>query len=106
MTFTCQMEKAIPNLMAGCADHKHYSKAKLHATKMGGDGKSWTYFEVTLSDCVVSSVHFAGSDNMVPSVSVGLNFSKIKTEYWTQTSSGGKGSSTSAEWDNKKNQKA
>lgn len=103
--FTCQLEKAVPNLMAGCADHKHYPKAKLHATKMGGDGKSWTYFEVTLTDVVVTSVQIGGSMNNIPSVSISLAFSKIMSEYWAQTKTGGKGSSTSAEWDQKRNTK-
>lgn len=102
---TCQLEKAVPNLMAGCADHKHYPKAKLHATKMGGDGKSWTYLEITLSDVVVTSVNIGGVQNSIPNVSIALAFSKIKTEYWAQTSTGGKGSSTNAEWDQKKNLK-
>lgn len=103
---TCQLEKAVPNLMAGCADHKHYPTVKLHATKMGGTGSSWVYLEVTLTDVVVSSVQISGSDNMIPMVSIALNFSKIKTEYWEQTKQGGKGSSTNAEWDQKKNVKA
>jgi len=102
----CQLEKAIPNLMAGCADHKHYPKAKIHATKMGGDGKSWTYLEVTLTDVVVTGISLSGAQGAMPSVNVSLAFSKIKTEYWEQTKTGGKGSSTNAEWDQKKNQKA
>ena len=104
-TITCQLEKAIPNLMAGCADHKHFGTAKLHATKMGGDGKGWTYLEVTLSDVVVTGVHFSGSQNQIPTVQVSLAFSKIKTEYWEQNKDGGKGSSTNAGWDQKANKK-
>ena len=103
---TCQLEKAVPNLMAGCADHKHYPKAKIHATKMGGDGKSWTYVEVTLSEVVVTSVQISGAASSIPNVAISLAFSKIKTEYWAQINTGGKGSSTNAEWDQKKNVKA
>lgn len=106
ISFTCQLEKAIPNLMAACADGKHFPKAKFHATKMGGEGKSWTYLEITLSDLMVTSVQFGGADNQTPNVAVSLNFSKIKTEYWAQTNTGGKGSSTNAEWDQKRNVKA
>jgi len=106
MSFTCQLEKAIPTLMQGCADGKHYPKAVLHAVKMGGEGKSWTYLEITLSDVMVTSVQFGGSDNQIPTVAVGLNFTKIKTEYWGQTSTGGKGSATNAAWDQKKNVRA
>lgn len=102
-TITCQLEKAIPNLMKACADHKPYPTAKLHATKMGGSGASWTYLEVTLSEVVVTGVHFSGSQNQIPTVQVSLSFAKIKTEYWEQTSTGGKGSSTNAGWDQKSN---
>jgi type VI secretion system secreted protein Hcp len=105
ITITCQLEKAIPNLMVGCADHKHYPTAKLHATKMGGDGKGWTYLEVTLNDVVVTGVHFSGSQNQIPTVQISLAFTKIKTEYWQQTPTGGKGASTNAGWDQKENKK-
>lgn len=103
---TCLLEKAIPTLMAGCAGSKHYGTAKLHATKMGGDGKGWVYLEVTLTDVLVTSVQFSGSQNTMPTVSIGLAFAKIKTEYWEQNKDGGKGSSSNAEWDVKKNLKA
>jgi type VI secretion system secreted protein Hcp len=106
MTITCQLEAAIPTLMAACADHKHYADAKLHATKMGGSGSSWTYLEITMSDVVVTGVHFSGSANQIPHVQVSLNFTKIKTEYFTQTAQGSKGPSTNAEWDQKKNIKS
>jgi type VI secretion system secreted protein Hcp len=102
-TFTCQLEKAIPNLIKGCATHKHYPSIKFNATKMDGNGKSWNYLEITLSDAVVSSVSFSGSENQIPQVAVSLNFAKIKTQYYEQTKEGGKGSSTESEWDQKAN---
>ncbi len=103
ITITCHLEKAIPNLMKACADHKHYPTAKIEATKMGGNGQSWVYLQITLNDVVVTGVHFSGMQNQIPTVQVSLNFTKIKTEYWEQTSSGGKGSSTNAQWDQKAN---
>lgn len=105
INFMCQLEKAIPNLMVGCADHKHYSTVKFHATKMGGDGKSWTYLEITLNDAVVTSVSMSGHENAIPTVSVSMAFTKIKTEYWVQTAAGGKGASSNAGWDAKANKK-
>jgi type VI secretion system secreted protein Hcp len=105
MTINCQLEKAIPTLMAACADHKHYGKAKLEATKMGGSGKSFVYLLVELKDVVVTGVHFSGSANQIPHVQVSLNFAEIKTQYWEQTSTGGQGASTEASWSNKENQK-
>jgi len=102
-TFTCQLEKAIPDLMKNCADHKPYSTCILHATKMGGSGSSWTYLEITLSDAVITGVHISGSENQIPTVQVSVNFTKIKSEYWEQTSTGGKGASTNAGWNQKEN---
>ncbi len=104
MVVSCQLEKAIPTLMAGCAGNKHYGKAILHATKMEGN-KSWNYLEITLTDVVVTAVSFSGSPNAMPHVSVSLAFSKIKTEYFQQTKEGTKGASTVAEWNQKENQK-
>jgi type VI secretion system secreted protein Hcp len=103
-TFTCQLEKAIPNLIKGCATHKSYPTVKFNATKMDGKGSSWVYLEITLSDAVVSSVSMSGTENQIPHVSVSLNFAKIKTQYWEQTKDGGKGSSTESVWDQKANQ--
>ncbi|MEQ1593753.1 MAG: type VI secretion system tube protein Hcp [Casimicrobium sp.] len=103
ITITCHMEKAIPALMRACADHKHYGEAKLHATKMGGNGNSFNYIEITCKDVVVTGVHFSGMANQIPTVQVSLNFSKIKTMYFMQSGSGGQGSSTEAEWDQKSN---
>lgn len=99
----CQLEKAIPNLIKGCADHKNYATVKLHATKMGGKDGSWVYLEITLSDAVVTRVSFSGADNVIPSVSVSFNFTKIKTEYWEQSKNGGQGPSVVAEWNQKAN---
>jgi type VI secretion system secreted protein Hcp len=105
MSFQCQLEKAIPNLMVGCADHKPYPTVKLHATKMGGDGKSWTYLEIILNDALVTNVHMNGTQNDIPTVTVTMAFTKIKTEYWVQTETGGKGASTTAGWNAKENKK-
>ena len=104
-TVSCQLEKAIPNLMAGCAGNKSYPTAKLHAIKMNGNA-SWIYLEITMTDVTVTGVHFNGSVNQIPHVQVGLSFAKIKTEYWMQDSKGGKGSSTAAQWDQKANKLA
>jgi type VI secretion system secreted protein Hcp len=105
MTITCQLEKAIPTLMAACADHKHYSKATLHATKMGGNSKSFTFLEVEVKDCVITGVHFSGSANQIPHVQVSLNFAEISTKYYVQSTQGGQGPMTEAKWSNKENQK-
>jgi type VI secretion system secreted protein Hcp len=98
----CQLEKAIPVLMYGCAGNKEYKKAKLHATKMEGT-QSWNYLEITMEEVLVSSVQFSGSENQIPMVSIALSFKKIKTEYFLQGAGGAQGASTNAEWDQKLN---
>lgn len=101
LSVTCKLEKAIPNLMKACADHKPYPKVTLDELKMGGN--AWVYFQITLTDAIVTSVNFGGSGNQEPTVQLSFNFSKIKTEYWEQNKEGGKGSSTNAGWDQKAN---
>ena len=104
-TVTCQLDLAIPTLMQACSTSQHFPTAKLHAIKMSNDS-SWMYLEVTMSDVMVTGVHFNGSLNQIPHVQVSLAFSKIKTQYWTQDSKGGKGVSTEAAWDQKRNMRA
>jgi type VI secretion system secreted protein Hcp len=105
ITITCQLEKAIPNLMAGCADHKHYPKATLTATKMGGNGKSHEYMKIVIKDVVITGVHYSGSANQIPHVQVSINFAEINNEYFEQTATGGQGASTQMAWSIKQNTK-
>ena len=102
-SFTCKMEKSVPNLMKFCADHKPIAKAVLSCTKVGGSGASYNYLQVTLSNARVSSVSYNGAMNSENDVSVTLNFEKIKTEYWEENATGGQGASVNAEWSNKEN---
>ena len=105
-SFTCKMEKSVPNLMKFCADHKPIAKAVLSCTKVGGSGASYNYLQVTLSNARVSSVSYNGAMNSENDVSVTLNFEKIKTEYWEENATGGQGASVNAEWSNKENKAA
>jgi type VI secretion system secreted protein Hcp len=98
----CQLEKAIPTLMAGCAGNKEYPTAKLHATKMDGT-KSWNYLEITMSKVLVTSINFSGSINEIPHVQVSLAFEKIQTDYFLQGPGGTQGANTTAVWDQKAN---
>jgi type VI secretion system secreted protein Hcp len=104
-SFTCKLEKAVPNLMSFCADHKPISEAVFTATKMGGAGKSYEYLQITMKNARVSHVDIAGSANAEAHVSVTLNFEEIKTEYWEENATGGKGASVNAAWNNKENKK-
>ncbi len=104
-SFTCKLERAVPNLMNYCADHKPISEAVFTATKMGGSGKSYEYLQIKLKNARVSHVDIAGSANAEAHVSVTLNFEEIKTEYWMETPQGGKGASVSAAWSNKENKR-
>ncbi len=101
-TVNCQLEKAIPALMAGCAGNKTYDKVELHATKMEGT-VSWNYIEITMEKVLVTSVNFSGSQNEIPNVSVRLAFEKIQTDYYVQLATGGRGAISTAKWDQKEN---
>lgn len=103
-SFTCKLEKAVPNLMKYCADHKPISEAIFTATKMGGQGASYEYLKIKMTNARVSHVDIAGSANAEAHVSVTLNFETILTEYWPELETGGRGGSVSAGWNNKLNQ--
>jgi type VI secretion system secreted protein Hcp len=101
---TCQVEKAISALKAGCAGNKHYPTVKLHATKMKGD-VSWNFMEVTLTDVTVNRVSTNFNTNQIPHVQLSFKFTKIQTDYYLQLADGGKGGMSSSTWDQKGNKK-
>ena len=86
--FTTNLSKASPQLMLACATGKHFPKAVLHVRKAGTGPVE--YYKVTFTDILISSVQTrapgapggtTGAPNSIPTESISLNFTKIKTEY-------------------------
>ncbi len=88
-----------------CSSGKHLTKVELSICKAGGGQVE--YARITLEDVLVTAVNCTGSDS---GDTVGITYSfqasKVKQQYWEQTSTGGKGAESSAGWNIKENKEA
>jgi type VI secretion system secreted protein Hcp len=87
LSFTHYIDKASAALQMHCAIGKHIDEATLTVRKAGG--KQEPYLKITMSPCMVTSVSTGGSggeDRLTENV--GLNFGKVKVEYFIQDEKG------------------
>jgi len=91
-----------PTLQLACANGKHIAKGKLTVRKAGENPLDYLTFD--FEGLFVSSYQISGSSE-TPSESISLNFSKVKSEYWTQSAKGAKGDNANFSWDVAKNVK-
>jgi type VI secretion system secreted protein Hcp len=103
--FVMKANKASPKLFLMCATGEHIKKAVLTARKAGKDQQE--YYQVTLSDLLVSSFQTGGSSHgdVVPTDQLSLNFAKIEFEYKPQKEDGTLGAAVKAGYDVKANKK-
>ncbi|NYS29455.1 MULTISPECIES: type VI secretion system tube protein Hcp [unclassified Pantoea] len=100
-----KIDKAVTALLKNCASGKHVSKVEVSVCKAGGTQIEYT--RITLEDVLVTNVQFVGSEHDdTLGVTYAFQASKVKQQYWEQSSSGGKGAETSAGWDIKGNKEA
>jgi len=99
------IDKSTTALLKNCASGKHITKVELSICKAGGSQVE--YSRITLEDVLVTNVQYVGADN---GDTVGMSYSfqasKVKQQYWEQSSSGGKGAESSAGWNIKENKEA
>jgi type VI secretion system secreted protein Hcp len=82
------VNKAAPGLMLACANGEHIKKATLTCRKAGKEQQEYMIW--TFSDLLVSSFQMGGSQgDVVPIVTVSLNFSKVEFSYAEQKTDGG-----------------
>jgi len=87
LSVTKYYDRASPNLQLGCCNGKHYDEAVLTVRKAGE--KPIEYIKITMTGVLVTSVSTGGSggeDRLTENLT--LNFSKVKTQYWTQGKTG------------------
>ncbi len=102
---TMKVNKATPKLFLACANGEGIKTAELTVRKAGKDQQE--YLKIKLSDLIVSSFHTNadGSANLIPTDTVGFNFSKIEYEYKEQKADNTLGGSVKAGYDLKQNKK-
>src|SRR5215472_913135 len=79
------VDKSTPLLKLACASGKHITKGKLTVRKAGENPLE--YLTIDLENILVSSYSLTGvsGGSELPDEQFTLNFAKMKTEYWTQT---------------------
>lgn len=96
------MDKATPAIMRYVSNGKHINKVELSVCKAGGS--QIEYCRIMLEDVLITNVIFNGTAQRdLIGVSYQFQASKVQTQYWEQSASGGKGAETRSGWDIKEN---
>lgn len=96
------MDKATPAIMRYVSNGKHINKVELSVCKAGGS--QIEYCRITLEDVLITHLIFNGTTQRdLLGVSYQFQASKVQTQYWEQSASGGKGAETQSGWDIKAN---
>jgi type VI secretion system secreted protein Hcp len=99
-------DMATPLLLQNCSSGKTIPKAKLEFMRADADGKRVKYFEVTLTNVLISSVSPAVIPGDIMTEELALKYSMVTWKYTQQQVGGGQGGSTVGGWDLSKNQVA
>lgn len=93
------LDRASPALFLGCAIGTRYPTVTLELTNSSYDGVPLTYYKITLSNVIVSSLS-SSSGGERPTESVALSYEKVTTDYYLQDPKGGTPSTptTTATW--------
>ena len=97
VSFTKYVDKASPALMIAVAKGSHIDECKLTVRK-AGEGQQ-KYIEITMKNCLVSSVSTGGSggeDRLTENVT--LNFALVNFEYFMQDTKGSTASGGVFKW--------
>src|ERR1700761_6652335 len=98
ITITKKLDKSSPTLQLACANGKHIAKGKITLRKAGENPLDYLTFD--LENLLISNYqisHANGGDT--PAETFAINFSKVKSEYWTQSDKGAKGENANFSWD-------
>lgn len=105
LSVTALIDKSVTAILKNCSSGKHLSKVELSVCKAGGTQVE--YVKITLEDVLITTVHYTGADSGdTVGITYGFQASKVKQQYWEQSSSGGKGAESSAGWNIKENKEA
>ncbi|MBN3055171.1 type VI secretion system tube protein Hcp [Pectobacterium brasiliense] len=96
------IDKATPAIIRYVSNGKHIAKVELSICKAGGSQIECC--RIALEDVLITNAIFNGSAQRD---AVGMTYqfeaSKVKTQYWEQSSTGGKGAETQLGWNIKEN---
>lgn len=88
-SFTCALDSASWQILKDLYKGTHVDESVFKGYKAGGDGKTYRYLEVTMTNCYLTAQSTGGGSSGLPSQSVSLAYEQIKYEYFTQDTSTG-----------------
>jgi type VI secretion system secreted protein Hcp len=98
ISLTKYVDISSPDLMYSCAAGKAVAKGKLVVRKAGDNPLEYLTYE--FENILISSISTGGSggeERLTENVT--LNFSKVKSEYWSQAAKGAKDKNANFGWD-------
>jgi type VI secretion system secreted protein Hcp len=90
---------ATPLLLQNCSSGKTIPKAKFEFLRADGKGERIKYFEIELTNLLISDVTPSVQEGDVLNESISLKYSQVKWKYTQQKIGGGSGGNTSGGWD-------
>jgi type VI secretion system secreted protein Hcp len=103
LTVHAPLDKVYPAVFIKSATGVHIPTVLISGAKAGGD--SFTYFTITLTDCLVTSCNVSGADGAEVSIDYSFQAAKVKSEYFMQNKDGTKGAGSDFTYDIKGAQK-
>ena len=88
-SFTCALDSASWQILKDLYKGTHVDESVFKGYKAGGDGKTYRYLEVTMTNCYLTAQSTGGGSSGLPSQSISLAYEQIKYEYFTQDTSTG-----------------
>lgn len=97
ISFTKIIDKSSPILFLQCAQGKHIASATLYCVKAGE--KPVEFYEIKMTDVLISSFQTSGSSDSLPTESLSLNFTKVELSYTPQKPDGSQDTPVKTGWD-------
>ncbi|PYX46141.1 MAG: hypothetical protein DMG79_17375 [Acidobacteria bacterium] len=88
-SFTCDLDSSSTKILAALYNGTHIPTCTFISRKSTGAGTPFTYVEVDMTDCYITSHSTGGGASGVPSQSVSFAYAKIQFQYSTQDTSSG-----------------
>jgi type VI secretion system secreted protein Hcp len=90
---------ASPILMQTCSMGRTIPKAKLELMRADGDGVRVKYYEVEMTNVIISNIDQVLADGGLLQDEIGLRYAKVVWRYTQQKIGGGAGGNTAGGWD-------
>lgn len=88
-SFTCALDGASYQIVNALYTGQHIATAKLASRESGGGSNPYTYLQVIMTNCYITSHSVGGGATGKPTQSVRLAYEKIEYQYYNQDTSGG-----------------